>query len=181
MPVKIGAPQSWTIDSGKSLVIGGDLHTIISPLTINGDGDTTITGSIDGGGALNATGCAPGAITKNGAGTLHLTGAATYSVPLTASGAISFEQSGADVANYCGNDRRQRPLVSKSNSGTIILSGNNTTPAGRESIDGVVQANVNAGMPNQSALILNGGVLQSNSAVTYTDKFWNEISGLSAG
>jgi hypothetical protein len=55
-------------------------------LTISGDGDTTITGLINGGGVLNSMGVAAGAITKNGAGTLHLTGAVTYSVPITASG-----------------------------------------------------------------------------------------------
>ena len=32
VPVTVGAPQTWTIDSGKSLAIGGDVHTIISPL-----------------------------------------------------------------------------------------------------------------------------------------------------
>jgi hypothetical protein len=30
-PVTVGAPQTWNVDSGKSLTIGGDLHTIISP------------------------------------------------------------------------------------------------------------------------------------------------------
>ena len=93
------------------------MHTIISPLTINGDGDTTITGSIDGGGAANAGGAAPGTFTKNGAGTLHLTGAAGYWVPMTASGAISFEQGGADVA-YSGNTIAGSCTVSKSNTGT---------------------------------------------------------------
>ena len=59
-PITIGGPQTWTVDSGKSLTVGGDLHTVISPLTISGNGDTTITGSIDGGGALNSTRRRPG-------------------------------------------------------------------------------------------------------------------------
>ena len=126
--VTVGAPQSWTVDGGKSLTIGGDLHTIISPLTINGDGDTTITGSINGGGALNTMGVAPGAITKNGAGTLHLTGAATYSVPLTASGTISFEQAGPMSPFHYGNISGSA-AVTKSNSGTIILAGTTAIPA----------------------------------------------------
>ena len=37
-PVKIGAPQTWNVASGKWLTIGGDVHTIISSLTVNGHG-----------------------------------------------------------------------------------------------------------------------------------------------
>ena len=48
-PISVGAPQTWTVASGKTLTVG-DLHTIISPLTISGAGNTTITGTIDGGG-----------------------------------------------------------------------------------------------------------------------------------
>ncbi|MBN2580105.1 MAG: autotransporter-associated beta strand repeat-containing protein, partial [Pirellulales bacterium] len=172
-PVTIGAPQSWTIDAGKTLTIGGDLHTIISHLDINGDGDTTITGAIDGGGALNAAGAAPGSITKNGAGTLHLTGAVTYSVPLiAASGAVSFEQAGTDVAYYVGNISGGAN-VNKSNSGTIVLTGTNSHTGWTQIYNGVMQADRGAGLAN-GAVVLFGGVLQSNGAVTYKDSFWND-------
>ncbi len=177
--VKIGAPQSWTIDAGKSLVIGGSLHTIISPLTLNGDGDTTIAGNINGGGVLNSMGDAPGSITKNGEGTLHLTGAATYSVPLTlSSGYLSFEQNGSNIGNYTGViSGGGSGWVSKSGTGTIILSGANTYNCWTRLYNGVVQADLGTGLPSQSSLILNGGVFQSNSTTTYTDKFRNEVSG----
>ena len=176
--VKIGAPQTWTIDSGKSLVIGGYLHTIISPLTLTSNGDTTISGSIDGGGTLNSMGDAR-AIAMNGSGTLHLTGAATYSVPLTlSSGYLSFEQNGASIANYTGViSGGGNGWVSKSNTGTVILSGANTYNCWTRLYNGVVQADVGVGLPSQSSLILNGGVFQSNSTTTYTDKFRNETSG----
>ena len=179
VPVSIGAPQTWTIDSGKSLVIGGNLHTIVSSLNLNSNGDTTITGSIDGGGVLNAMGDAPGAITKSGGGTLHLTGAATYSVPLTLSaGYLSFEQDGSNVGNYAGSiSGGTSGWVSKSGTGTIILSGGNSYTCWTRLYNGVVQADVGAGLPSQSSLILNGGVFQSNSTTTYTDKFRNETSG----
>ena len=151
--MKIGAPQSWTIDAGKSLVIGGSLHTIISPLTLNGDGDTTIAGNINGGGVLNSMGDAPGSITKNGEGTLHLTGAATYSVPLTlSSGYLSFEQNGSNIGNYTGViSGGGSGWVSKSGTGTIILSGANpcefagrgsTTVSSRRTLALVCQARV---------------------------------------
>jgi fibronectin-binding autotransporter adhesin len=172
--LKIGAPQTWTIDTDKSLYIGGSLHTIVNSLTINGDGNITITGNIDGGGTLNSMGWAPGAITKNGAGTLHLTGAAGYGVPLTASGVISFEQDGANCANFYNNISGSAE-VQKHNSGMVILGGSNSYTGLTRIFGGAVQANVGAGIPGQSAVVLQGGVLQSNSAVTYTDKFWAEV------
>jgi fibronectin-binding autotransporter adhesin len=172
--VKVGATQSWTVDAGKSLYIGGSLHTIISNLTINGNGDITVTGNIDGGGALNAAGAAPGSVTKTGTGTLHLSGAAYYGVNITAAGLISFEQDGAAVA-YSDHTIAGTCEVNKFNSGLIILNASNTYTGLTRIYGGAVQANVNAGIPNQSAVILQGGVLQSNSAVTFTDKFWWEV------
>jgi autotransporter-associated beta strand protein len=165
-PVSVGAPQTWTIASGKNLTINGNLHTIISALTLSGDGDTTITGSIDGGGVLNSFGAAPGAIAKTGAGTLHLTGAATYAVPLTVSGSLSFEQAGANVA-YDTNTISGSGKVIKSNSGTIILSGSNNYTGATRIYGGAVQANPGTGLPNGSALILDGGVFQSNGTVNF--------------
>ncbi len=124
-------------------------------------------------------GDAPGDITMNGSGTLHLTGAATYSVPLTlSSGYLSFEQDGSNVGNYASTiSGGGSGWVSKSGSGTIILSGANSYTCWTRLYNGVVQADVGAGLPSQSSLILNGGVFQSNSTTTYTDKFRNETSG----
>ncbi len=119
-------------------------------------------------------GVAPGAITKTGTGTLHLTGAAGYGVPLNASGTISFEQNGADCANFYGNISGSAE-VQKYNSGMVMLTGSNSYSGLTRIFGGAVQANVNAGIPNQSAVVLQGGVLQSNSAVTFTDKFWAEV------
>jgi fibronectin-binding autotransporter adhesin len=172
--LKVGAPQSWTVDGGKSLYIGGSLHTIISPLTINGDGDITITGNIDGGGALNAAGAAPGSLTKTGAGTLHLTGAGYYGVNIAAAGVLSFEQ-GAGSTAYSDHSISGSCEVQKFNPGLVIFNASNSYTGLTRIYDGAVQANVNAGIPNQSAVILQGGVLQSNSAVTYTDPFWAEV------
>jgi autotransporter-associated beta strand protein len=73
--VTVGAPQTWTVAAGTTLTIGGNVHTIISPLTVDGAGDTYISGPIDGGGAINSQGARTGSLTKNGSGTLTLTGA----------------------------------------------------------------------------------------------------------
>ena len=113
-----------------------------------------------------AMGDAPVMITKNGTGTLHLTGAATYSVPLTASrGAVSFEQTGTNVANYASTIGGSAN-VNKSNSGTIILSGANSYTGWTQLYSGIMQADPGVGLPNASALVLYNGILQSNSGGT---------------
>ena len=166
--IYVGAPQTWNIAGGKTLTIGS-LHTIISNLTLNGNGNTTITGSIDGGGVINIYGgAAPGAITKDGNGTLFLTGAATYSTPLAvAAGTLNFAQSGGDTGNFSGVISGGG-AVTKTNSGTIILSGNNTYTSSTTVFDGALQADSGTGLPSGSFLILNGGVIQSNGATTFT-------------
>ena len=167
-PVKIGGPQTWTVASGKTLTIGGDLHTIISPLTITGSGDTVLAGSIDGGGAANVGGIAPGTITKTSTGVLHFTGAGTYAVPLSASGSISFEQSGTVAADYSGKISGSCTVL-KSNPGTIIFSGSNNSYTGTTFVSaGALEANSGAGLPNGSFLNLSGGVIQSHGTATVT-------------
>ena len=54
--VYVGGPQLWTVASGKTLTVGGPLHTVISDLTFNGAGNTVIAGAIDGGGVMNIYG-----------------------------------------------------------------------------------------------------------------------------
>ncbi len=166
VPVFIGGPQTWDIAAGKT-VTAGDLHTIISNLTLSGSGNTVITGSVDGGGAINTFGGAtPGAIIQNGSGTLSFTGAGTYSAPLTMNGgALDFAQSSGAVGNFSGVISGSRP-VTKTNAGTIILSGTNTYSAATTVSAGALQADPGVGLPTASLLVLDGGVVQSNSDLT---------------
>jgi fibronectin-binding autotransporter adhesin len=167
-PLTVGAPQTWTVASGKSLTVGS-IHTVISNLTINCVGSTTIGGSIDGGGVINIYGgAAPGAITKTGSGTLYLNGNATYSVPLAVSaGTLSFSQPAGAVGNYTGVISGSG-AVTKTNAGTAILAGTDTYTGATTVSGGALQANSGTGLPSSSYLTLDGGVLQSNSAVTFT-------------
>jgi autotransporter-associated beta strand protein len=167
-PISVGAPQTWTIASGKTLTIG-DLHTIISPLTISATGDMTITGSIDGGGVANIFGgAAAGTITKSGTGVLHFTGEGkNYAVPLSASGTISFEQTGGDDSNYTSTISGACS-VTKSNSGTIVFSGANSYTGTTTVSAGALEANSGTGLPSSSFLSLAGGVIQSNGTATVT-------------
>jgi autotransporter-associated beta strand protein len=76
--VTVGAPQTWTTAAGKTLTIGGNLHTVISPLTIDGAGNTVIGGGIDGGGVINSLGAPAGNLIKNGSGALTISGPSVY-------------------------------------------------------------------------------------------------------
>lgn len=85
-PIYIGGPQSWNVASGKSLTVSGAVHTVISDLTFNGAGTTTVSGAIDGGGVLNTYGAAPGGLVQAGSGPVYLTGTTNFSGNITASG-----------------------------------------------------------------------------------------------
>ncbi len=80
--ITVGAPQQWTVAAGKTLSIGGAVNAHISPLSINGDGDTLIQGVIRDvhadtryNGLLSGMN---GSLLKSGAGTLTLTAANVY-------------------------------------------------------------------------------------------------------
>ena len=109
-PLSVGAPQTWTAAAGKTLTVG-DVHTIISPLTVNGAGSVYITGNIDGGGVINSLGAPPGSLTKTGAGTLVLAGSNSYGGTTIAAGVLTatttaalpaYTTPGNVVVNYGG-------------------------------------------------------------------------------
>lgn len=174
--VYVGAPQTWNIAGGKTLTLGS-LHTIISDLTLQSDGNTTINGSIDGGGVINIYGgAAPGKIMKKGNGTLSLTGAGTYSAPVTVyGGTLNFAQPTGATANFSSvisnginSGITYKAPVTKINGGTIILSGANGYSGATTVSDGALQADSGVGLPAASLLILDGGVIQSNGTTTFT-------------
>jgi len=172
VPVTIGAPQTWTIDSGKNLTVGG-IHTVISTLTINSDGNVYVNGAIDGGGVLNANGAAAGSVTFNGNGSLYATGDGTVPVNIANNSAGGFY-----LSTGAGLTRTWSGVISgtgagpirKTDSGTIIFASNNTYSSPTYIGGGVLQADSGTGLPSGSFLTLDGGVLQSNSssAVTFS-------------
>ncbi len=169
-PVTIGAPQTWNVAGDKWLTIGGDVHTIISGLTVNGPGRTVIDGSIDGGGAANVAGAAPGGITVNGGAYLYLrgSGGTNYYVNTNVvNGGLVFQPPTGTSSNYHGVISGGG-WIDKWGGGTAILSGGNNYSNWTSIYDGAIQADSGAGLPSNSFLNLNGGVLQSNGAATFT-------------
>jgi fibronectin-binding autotransporter adhesin len=192
--VTIGAPQTWTIDSGKSLTIGG-LHTIVSDLTINSAGNVCVNGAIDGGGVLNANGAAPGSITFNGAGSFSAIGAGNVPVNFAnnSAGGLYISVPAGPASTWSGViSGSGGGAIRKIDLGTLIFTRNNSYSAATYISGGVLQADSGAGLPTASFLYLDGGVLQSNSsgAVTFKRSLgvpgsgtfeWSAGGGFSAG
>jgi autotransporter-associated beta strand protein len=174
-PVTIGGPQSWTVAAGKTLTIGNAVHTVISDLTVTGAGNTVITGPLDGGGYINIYGGAKaGNLIKSGAGTLTLGGASVYDGSITQSGAgtLYISPTTGVTATYSGAiGGSGAGQIEKTDAGTAIFSASNSYSAATKITGGALQANVGTGtrgLPYGSYLILNGGVIQSNTTDTFT-------------
>ncbi|MBN2216633.1 MAG: autotransporter-associated beta strand repeat-containing protein, partial [Pirellulales bacterium] len=168
-PVTIGAPQTWTVADGKTLSLGSDLHTIISNVTIGGNGDTSIAGAIDGGGAINIYGgAAPGNLTKTGTGTLTIAGASNYSGTIAiAAGTLNLAPAAGVLATYSGRITGVGSIV-KTGDGAVTLSNDNNAYYGDTVISGgALQANPGDGLPTTSLLKLDGGVFQSDGTQTF--------------
>ncbi len=187
-PVTIGAPQTWTVDNGKWLTVGGDVHTIISNLTIRGPGTVVVSGSIDGGGAINSAGATPGKITVTNGAYIWLDGNADYSVDIEAasgSHGVAFAQEAGEVGHCYGVISGGGWIDKYDQAGTIVLHAANTYTNWTSIYGGAVQADSGGGLPTASFLNLNGGVLQSNGTTTFTrslgisgsNKFWWQENG----
>ena len=138
VPVTVGAPQTWTTASGMTLNVTGAVHTIISDLTIDGAGNTTIGGPIDGGGVINTYGgAAPGNLIKSGTGTLTLSGASNYPGTITVNaGVLSLSPVSGATATYSGAISGSG-AHQKNGLGTVVLSAANSAfPARSRSIKG---------------------------------------------
>ena len=114
-PITIGGPQAWTVAAGKTLTVGS-IHTVISNLTLNGAGNTTITGMVDGGGAANLEGQPAGQIIQQGPGTLTLTAAASCDTIVYSGGTLSLGMTGT---NFSGGLDLAGPLLPVTASSTV--------------------------------------------------------------
>ena len=125
-PVTVGAPQTWLTAAGQTLTINGNVHTIISTLTIDGSGNTTIGGVLDGGGAINSMGAAAGNLVKNGAGTLSICGPSNYSSAIAINAGILNLAPGSGATATYGGALSGGGSLTVGGLGTVVLSGGNS-------------------------------------------------------
>jgi fibronectin-binding autotransporter adhesin len=115
-PLKLGAAQTWRNNSGGLLTIStGGVNTNNKALTIDGSGNTTISGVVSSGGA----------ITKAGSGTLTLSGANTFTGALTIqSGTLSIATiNNASSNGVLGNSATAVTLGGSGTTGTLQYTG----------------------------------------------------------
>jgi autotransporter-associated beta strand protein len=112
----VGAPQSWTVAAGQNLT-AWSIHTVISDLTLNGAGSTTITGNVDGGGAANLEGQPAGRIIQNGPGLLAFTAAASCADTIVYNGGTL--ALGMTGTNFSGSLDLAGPLLTVQGSSTV--------------------------------------------------------------
>ena len=95
--VDINNSQAWTNNSGNLFTVGGTVALGGNGLTVNGTGDTLISGNIAGGGAGST-------ITKDGSGTLTLTGTLVTGGNQTVNGGTLLENGSSNNHTWTVNN-----------------------------------------------------------------------------
>ncbi|MEI6676775.1 MAG: autotransporter-associated beta strand repeat-containing protein, partial [Verrucomicrobiota bacterium] len=109
--IKLGMAQTWSNNSGGLLSVGGSVDNGGFPLTVAGTGNTSLAGSLGGGGGL----------TKTGAGTLTLGAANIYGGTTVIS---------AGTLRLGDNFALQNSVLDTSGSGALDVTSVNTPTLG---------------------------------------------------
>ena len=122
--LKLNAAQKWLNNSSNLFTVSGAVNTNTKALTIDGGGDTTVSGVVS----------STGSITKTGNGTLTLSGANTYSGGTTlSSGALNVNNAGSGgTSSAIGTSTFtiNGGTIDNTTSGAITLSTNNAITFG---------------------------------------------------
>ncbi len=157
--LSIGNSQAWTNNSGNLFTVSGNVNLNGSAVTVNGTGDTLISGNVSGMGSVSD-------LIKEGSGTLTLTGTNTYSGGTAVTGGTLL------VNNAAG---------SGTGTGAVAVSGSGTTLGGTGIISGPVivaaGANIAPGNGGNNTAILQTGAL----TLSPTANFRVDINGTTAG
>jgi autotransporter-associated beta strand protein len=147
--------QAWTNNSGNLFTVSGNISLSGNALTVNGTGNTLISGVIAG--VANGS-----TLTKDGTGTLTLTGNDTFTRGTTVNGGTLL------VNNTAG-------------SGAVTVNNTGSTLGGIGTISGAVTVNAGAniapGNGGNNTAILNTGALTLAS----TSNFRVDVNGTTAG
>jgi len=174
-PLKLGAAQTWRNNSGGLLTIStGGVNTNNKALTIDGSGNTTISGVVSSGGA----------ITEAGSGTLTLSGTNTFTGALTIqSGTLSIATINNVSSNgVLGNSATAVTLGGSGTTGTLQYTGStaSSTKTFTMATGGTGVFNVtNSGTTlTLSGVIGGSGNLTKNGPGTLTLSGTNTFSGV---
>ena len=185
---------NWTIDgSVKKGVIfteGGSTATFANPVVFNGDGsieigsgkNLTLSGVVSG----------SGAITKTGAGTLTMTKANSYgggttisegTVKLTeagtlGSGSVTVNENATLEFAHASNQTISNDIiglgsVTKTGTGTLTLSGNNSYYGETTVSAGTLLVPADASLTSPQVTVATGGTFQTGADLNYSDVVLN--------
>jgi autotransporter-associated beta strand protein len=166
---------------------GGDVTVNTGTLTIRPATTATYSGAFFGSGGLSINPTGTGTISIGG-GNSNFTGPIAIGTTAT----LQFVPATTDTNGKFGGiiSGTSRPVI-QNGVGTTTLTGVNTYTGSTTIKLGALQANSGTGLPASSMLILNGGVLQSNGAATFTRTlsstagsnrfYWSTGGGFSAG
>ena len=153
--LSIGRDEAWTNNSGNLFTVSGNVALGGNGLTMNGSGDTLISGIIAG--VANGS-----TLTKDGSGTLTLTGNDTFTRGTTVNGGTLL------VNNTAG-------------SGAVTVNNAGTTLGGTGTISGAVTVNAGANIaPGNGGN--NTGILTTGAlTLAATSNFRVDINGTTVG
>ena len=153
--VSIGNDQAWTNNSGNLFTVSGNITLGGNGLTVNGTGDTLISGIIAG--VANGS-----TLTKDGSGTLTLTGNDTFTRGTTVNGGTLL------VNNTAG-------------SGAVTVNNAGSTLGGTGTISGAVTVNAGANIAPGNGGNNTGTLTTGALTLAATSNFRVDINGTTAG
>jgi autotransporter-associated beta strand protein len=148
-PLKVMAIQTWRNSSSNLFTVSGAVNTNNKALTIDGSGNTTISGILSSGGA----------ITKAGSGTLTFSGVNTYTGTTTVSAGVLNIQNDAGLGATSAG-------TTVSNGATLELQGGITVGAESLTISGTGATGQNGALVNVGGTNNYGGLLTLGAATT---------------
>jgi fibronectin-binding autotransporter adhesin len=164
-PITLGAAETWRNSSGNVFTVSGAVNTNAKALTIDGTGDTTISGSIGGSGTVTLSGS--GVVTFSNTGS-------TYTGQLTVqSGTLSIDTANASsAAGELGNSSASVILGGSGTTGTLEYTGTGASPSTSKKFTmatggaGVFQIDNSGTSLTLSGLINGSGTMTKNGAGT---------------
>ena len=183
-PVAVTAAQTWRNNSANLLTVRS-VDVGSTALTIDGSGNTSITGSISGAGNL----------AKNGTGTLLLSGPNTFGGTLTIlNGAVNISNASALGSTTGGTSvlnggalHLQGGIVFDAEATTLIGSGVGGTGAlrnlsGNNTYTGPISIGVSTTIGSSADLLtLSGSIATNGYAATFTGAGSTHVSGVVSG